>query len=283
LAPLFSDRLSLAKASVIVDDAPAWFRAAFFDQVIRNFVDNDFHAFQSNDSMVKISWLMPRIGQLTQRDIGTAYRNRDYTIDIFRKLLLEIEWFNFFDVIEIIAERTGQQERAKREFGMAQMGAFIARTNTAFADSAIGWKLKNDGTLERAFVEEIQLAESQLALLERQEPAKVHAGKAKLMLSQRPCDAANVIKESVSAIESAGKTAFPSTSTLGDVIKALKGKGNVPPLFVSVIEKLYAFASAEPGVRHGSDQQERVTRAEAEFVYTTSLAIISYLSVQENQ
>jgi hypothetical protein len=113
-------------------------------------------------------------------------------------------------------------------------------------------------------------------------PFVTHLDKAKGFLNQRPADAANAIKESVSAIESYARGISPKSSTLGDAIKTMKKGADAPPFLLNAIEKLYAFACDEPGVRHGSPKAENVTRADAEFTYFISMAIIQYLKSKEN-
>lgn len=216
------------------------------------------------------------MAQVSRRKLDDLYLVPGNGIDFLRSFLMACEWYFFYEAVEVVAGRVLARDKQQSWAPEKLYPDMMSNANYVFRTSAIGWTLAQTGLLERSQTEEREMAESQLLTLEIHSPAKVHLAKARLMLQQRPCDAANCIKEAVSAIESAGKKAFPGTDTLGDVLKEIKKRSAVPPLLISAVEKLYGFANSEAGVRHGSTEDEKVTRAEAEFVYVNALSLITY-------
>ena len=86
--------------------------------------------------------------------------------------------------------------------------------------------------------------------------------------------------ESISAVESVGLSLGVEGKTLSEVLKRMKNDSAWPihPACLTAIEKLYAYASDEQGVRHAAkDDQEHVGRAEAQFMLGSCAASCSYL------
>jgi len=90
-------------------------------------------------------------------------------------------------------------------------------------------------------------------------------------------DPENSIKEIVSTVESIGRVLYPKASTLGDVVKEMRRENVLPQHLVSVIEKFYSYANAEPAVRHGAPVPSKVVLDDAEFCLHLGAALISYL------
>ena len=278
---LFSDRFQLSQAVTIVDDAPKWFRSIFVEQVVRGHLtivprSNSLYKVD-REHPVGTEWLFERMCQLAQRHPGSLYLAPYSAFPQLKQMLENCEWFFFYDAVEIVAEILLRNDNIGRAINSYSYAKYAYDANAMFVNSGIGWHLDNAGLPQRKLTEERAVAEAQLQAIELHSPAKVHLAKAALMLKQRPCDSANSIKESVSAIESFGRKAYPHASTLGDVLKELRTKSAAPPLLLAAIEKVYAFACAEPGVRHGNADGERVGRADAEFTYVMAMSSITYL------
>lgn len=114
------------------------------------------------------------------------------------------------------------------------------------------------------------------ALADRFEAARIHLAKARRFLSERPLDPENAIKEVTSALESVGRTIYPKASTLGKVPKEMR-KAGFPPLMAELIERFWAFASAEPGVRHGGIDVPQADLDDADFCLYVGTALMKYL------
>lgn len=84
-------------------------------------------------------------------------------------------------------------------------------------------------------------------------------------------DPNGAVREAVSALEGAAKLLTRrKTATLGDVIKQLRASGAIAPLLLDAMEKVWAFANATPGVRHGSAVPADILQAELQFCLETT-------------
>lgn len=94
-------------------------------------------------------------------------------------------------------------------------------------------------------------------------------------------DYENCVKESVCAVEAAGKALFPAAkaSTLGDLAKWFLTTKDfaVPKALVKTIEGLYAYRSGGDGVGHGGASGGVATAEVAEYVLSVSASQIIYL------
>ena len=94
-------------------------------------------------------------------------------------------------------------------------------------------------------------------------------------------DYENAVKESVCAVEAAGKALFPASraATLGDFAKWLASTRDVavPKALTQTITGIYAYRSGGDGVGHGGASGGRATAEVAEFVLAVCASQIIYL------
>jgi hypothetical protein len=276
----FSEKLGYKK-HVIVDEAPAWMRSAFGNSVLKEFLDPftnaDYLYYADNPTHVlEIRMLIEEIAVLAQCNVNRDYANTNVAQNILQELLLTLTWYQFYEVVEMIFALLGSS-------GAAVKILYQKMTNDFFLRARVAWQMNMEGELSRTLPQEVVAIEAELeSAKDLGEAAKIHLRKARKFLDDKPCDAPNVVKESVSAIESFARTHNDGSKTLGEAMRALKRSGSeVPPLLISAIDKLYAFACDEAGVRHGNPNEERLMRDDAELVYLNSLAILRYLRVVE--
>lgn len=107
------------------------------------------------------------------------------------------------------------------------------------------------------------------------EVASQHMRQAVNHLSDRSSpDARNIIKEAISAVESAAKVA--SGDPKADVEKALK-KLEMHPQLEQAWKNMYNWTSDEGGVRHGKEEISQVGLAEARYMVVACSAFVNYL------
>lgn len=88
------------------------------------------------------------------------------------------------------------------------------------------------------------------------------------------------VHQSISAVESVAKSIEPEETRLSKILAKLQDEAglDIHPAFGSALQKLYGWASDEPGVRHGSSERvDRVGRAEAAFMISACAAFCTYL------
>lgn len=61
----------------------------------------------------------------------------------------------------------------------------------------------------------------------------------------------------------------------------MRKDGSVSPMLITVIEKFYAYANAEPAVRHGSDKASSVLEHDAELALHFAAAFIRTLILRK--
>lgn len=284
---LFSVQNNLAEKNVVVDDAPAWLRTIIFSQAIEGvlYIDRSddafggaFQTWDQHRRPIPIKGLSEWLAMKTQSSPPVGYDSSSFCIDALKRQINGLPWYIFFDLLQVVGENLHNADKAN---GTQFAQTFQQRVNLCFSNGSVGWRFTPDFAFERLKSEEVSKLEKSLTVVQG-DTVSAHLKKARGFLNKRPVDAANAIKESVSAIECSVRTICPRSSTLGAAVRLMKKTSDVPPLLLSAIEKLYAFASDEPGVRHGSPVGESVERADAELVYVTAMALIEYLKIKEN-
>ncbi len=92
-------------------------------------------------------------------------------------------------------------------------------------------------------------------------------------------DYRNVIREAISAVESAAKVvAQNEKADLAGAIKAIEKAHGMHPAFKDAITKLYGWTSDEKGIRHALlDETAAVDEADAHFMLVACAAFVNYL------
>lgn len=94
-----------------------------------------------------------------------------------------------------------------------------------------------------------------------------HIEKARSYLHGENVDLPSAAKEAIAAVESVCKTLLNEpTGTLGDCVKALRAKQLGPREIARMLESLYVYRSATPGVAHGGVTLPAVSEAEAQLM-----------------
>jgi len=274
----------------ILEDAPAWLRIAYINQILNpfTFIDDDSRYDNAANSPLGIKALNETICFRLQKEIDSNIYDSWYCQEYLHGLINDGEWYQFYDIVEIVGKQIkttesfwvkSNSQSDKEQIKRYGFHVYRKLVNDMFAENNVGWQLDSDGLLKREVPESLSenIKATQEELKGVFEPAYEHSRKAARYIYERPLDPENAIKEIVSALESIGRTLYPKTTTLGDVVKELKRANTLPQHLITVIEKFYAFASSEPAVRHGSPTSSRVSLNDAEFCVHVGMALIRYL------
>ncbi|MCC6412503.1 MAG: hypothetical protein IT270_12640, partial [Saprospiraceae bacterium] len=92
-------------------------------------------------------------------------------------------------------------------------------------------------------------------------------------------DFRNSIKESISAVEALSKIIINNNKvTLGQALKEIETKHQVPPSLKQAFSALYGFTSDEGGIRHALlEKNISINMEEARFMLIVCSAFINYL------
>lgn len=280
--PGFSDRMGLCpeeESRELVEEVPSYVRIALRDKVVAlvTYIDRDSRYWQARP--VGIKEFIEELSYLRRQDPPSDYEDSWRCAEILHGALEGLTWNEYYDALEWMAKKVLASSSVFPEGNICNFPSLRGEVNKILVRVNAAWTLDGSGEFVRRLDPESSAVESAaLQDAEDLEPVKVHLKKARRYLDARPCDAANSIKESVSAVESRGKILYSGVATLGDVIAKLRRRTDVPQGISNVIEKYYAFANQEPGVRHGGVTAERVTSREADLCYCVALGLVRYLS-----
>ncbi|KAA6093631.1 MULTISPECIES: AbiJ-NTD4 domain-containing protein [Pantoea] len=268
------------------DDAPRWVRKQYFKNILERLVC-DAMSQASQNKPIPVYDLINEILVMVDEEPDDYYLSHTPAIEVLRNLVMNIPWFRFYDTVETVAERIIYIDEEdnfsqSRKNESVSFSAYRQRVNELFSEYNIDWKMNESGQLELPlppFLEEkVKSTEERLA--DEFRPARAHFAKARAFALGSHRDAENSIKESISAIESICKTFYPDASTLGDALKMMRKDGSVSPMLITIVEKFYAYANAEPAVRHGSNKDSAVLEYDAELALHFAAAFIRTLIVR---
>lgn len=271
------------------NDAPKWVRKLYFKKILERLVYDAMSLIPENKP-VPVYDLINEILVMDDEEPDDYYLNNTPAMEVLRNLVMNIPWYRFYDTVEAVAERiididdedNFSQSRKNESFSFS---AYRQRVNELFSEYNVDWKMNESGQLELPlppFLEEkVKSTEERLA--DQFAPARMHFRKARAFALGSHRDAENSIKESISAIESICKTFYPDASTLGDALKMMKKDRSVSRLLIDVVEKFYAYANAEPAVRHGSNKDSGVLEYDAELALHFAAAFIRTLIVRRKE
>jgi hypothetical protein len=260
--------------SPIVESAPRILRLEYWKRVLEplTYIDMDTRYEREDNALLGRKKLLEELCVLLHVDPNDQMNDSWFCTDELKGLIMDVPWYHFYDIVEYIGKIILKSQGLSFFFGHQEV------VNEILNNNFVVWELKNDSMLLRTALPELEEKNEDLEemLQEGFPSALANLRKAKRFLTQRPLDPENAIKEAVSAVESYGRTLYPKTSTLGDVIKELR-KTPFPDLLLTMMEKFYAFTSSEPGIRHGSAVSSRTDLADADFSWYISLAFMDYL------
>ncbi len=270
--------------SPILEDAPEWLRRRYKKGILDEwtYIDGDSRYTNPERRPLGVKDLIEDIAILLEQKTDDSFFDSWYCNDVLESLIVTCEWYQFYDIVELVGRKIGKIVVASLDiiydYEQYNFAVYRLKLNQLFQESDVGWHLDIHGKLQRSrpkqLMDRIQAGEQELQDFEA---AAEHYRKADRFLSVMPLDPENSIKEIVSAIESIGRTLYPSAQTLGEVIKKLRNESEVSPQLLTVMEKFYAYASSEPAVRHGSPNASRVSINDAELCLHIGIAIIRYL------
>ena len=220
----------------ILEDAPSWLRVGYINQILGpfTFVDNDSRYENSSGSPVGIKALNEIICVHFRMEIDSSATDSWHCLDFLHGLVKDSEWYQFYDIVEIVGQEVKSVEKDWRESRWAEAYAeriekygfqsYRRIVNELFANDNVSWRLDDEGNLKRELPEALgrRIETIQTELTDEFEPASEHYRKAVRYANARHIDPENSIKEIVSAVESVGRVLYPKATTLGDVVKEMR-------------------------------------------------------------
>jgi hypothetical protein len=198
------------------------------------------------------------------------------SIVMFRSLILEAQWWEFYEVCEALVRVAKDQTQV-----VNRIEALFAAENLAYAmtDAGIVWRYSAPAKQTIKETEHLLVAAPDLAAPARQ------WRKAQAHLSKRPPDYENCVKDAVGALEGVariltGKTGQTLTKILPDLARTV----GMHKTLETAIDKLYAYRGDEQGVVHGATHTELANlAAEAEMILSWTAAAIIYFAKKKGR
>lgn len=264
----------------VVEDAPGGLRFEFIKYILEPvlYVDQDARYPNSEHRPVPAKRLGEELYLISHEEPPAEIHDSWLCKDAVKDFLRACEWNRFYDCIERVGSLINEAEANALADLKTTFDQYRSDVNMLFQTWRVVWRLDQQSELKRELPNEMEqgVGAVEESLAEGHHPAYVAYVKARRFLTEVPLDAENAIKEIVSATESVGRSIYPGTSTLGDVVREMR-KAGFPPGMASIIEKFYAFASSTPSVRHGGVAASNLSVADADFCLHLGTALIRYL------
>lgn len=268
----------------ILEDAPQSMRIYYIERILTSLIhiDRDLRYPNKFNTPLGTKDLIEDLCATIGAVPDSEYTDSWFCNNILKKMINDDEWYFFYDYVERIGKllKISEKKHVGEDVWLKKFGIknYVADVNEMLERFNVGWRLYANGEVYKNTPRIILEQEEgvKVKLSNKYEPAKRHYEKAVRFIRHIPLDAENSIKEIISAVESVARIQYPNAKTLGDAIKHMK-KAQVPPLLLAIIEKFYAFANAEPGIRHGGPDKSNIALDEAELCLQFGTAIIRYL------
>lgn len=194
---------------------------------------------------------------------GCVYGNQP--IKFVREWFFKAAWGEVFDFIE---------------FSSSYHEEFPAICNRFLKKELSAYRFVNGVLVEINSKEEVIEIQNAIDKADKFKPVKTHLQTALVLLSDRKTpDYRNSIKESISSVESLSKIIIKDEkTTLGQALKEIEKKHQIPNSLKSAFSALYGYTSDEGGIRHSLlENNVKVDLEEARFMLIACSAFVNYL------
>lgn len=182
-----------------------------------------------------------------------------------REWFFKADWGEAFDFIE---------------FSSSYHEAFPEFCNNFLKKEFSAYRFVNGILVEINSKEEVIEIQNAIEKADKFIPVKIHLQTALKLLSDRKIpDYRSSIKESISAVESLSKIIIKDEkTTLGQALKEIEKKHQIPNSLKSAFSALYGYTSDEGGIRHSLlENNVKVDLEEARFMLIACSAFVNYL------
>lgn len=196
--------------------------------------------------------------------------------DLLRKWFFQAQWYEVYDAMEFIIRNCRPKD------GVTKAHVVIG-TNEWLEKYLSAYRLV-DGHFTR-IVDDQEIDAVETALTTPLAGVKAHLSKALQHLSDRANpDAANSIKESISAVESLCSAVVGKRATLGDALNKLQSSGiTLHPALVNGWRAIYGYTSNADGIRHAMQDDSTTDVDDALYFLVTCSTFINLLTTRAAQ
>jgi len=225
----------------------------------------DYEEFSRLTVFFRDLWILFYKYPIDTLSVSYGTVNRKVTIPQVRDWFFTADWHEAFDFIEFCSDYNDEFQKVCNNFLKIEMSAY------RFIDGTLS---------EINSKEELVEIEDALKNSDKFQTVKEHLKRSLQLLSDRKNpDYRNSIKESISAVESLSKIIIGnSKTTLGQALKEIENKHQIPGSLKTAFSALYGYTSDEGGIRHALlEQDTKVGIEEARFMMIACSAFVNYL------
>lgn len=189
----------------------------------------------------------------------------------FDELVFGCEWYDFFDICEKIVELSPSTLKDEVQ---QEINGILAENGIQYEmrDAKLQWRGRTP-----LFSQEVSKAQQLLSTSPEFEGPAQQFEKAWRLLSARPPDPENCIKDAIGALEGAARIILGEKRILSKLLKPLACELKIHQALCDAMGKLYGYRGDEEGIAHGATQPLKVGTEEAELVLHWCAAAIAYL------
>ena len=187
-----------------------------------------------------------------------------------REWFYEVEWYLALDFVEFCVNYDDNLHSNI-------FNSFLKREMSAY-------RFVDGNLVEINSKEEVLEIETAIKNSGKFNSVKTHLKRAiELYADKKNPDYRNSIKESISAVESLSKIIVQDNkTTLGQALKIIEKKHNVPKSLKSAFSSLYGYTSDEGGIRHSLlEKNVEIDMEEARFMLINCSAFVNYLIIKK--
>lgn len=208
-----------------------------------------------------------------------------------KKWLQTCSWYDSYNLIEFLAKEIQEEDSERIKicgpgYGRysnehkTKLEAFRCNVNAMLQRECSGYRMAGSEVISITNDSELQSIEKALDAPEQFSGSRLHMTKALDLFGEKSNpDYENVVKESISAVESAVRVISGNEKhTLSQALKTIKQDQLIHPALIDAWDKLYGFASDAKGVRHAfNDDEGEVDGALAKYYLVSCSAFVNYL------
>ena len=196
----------------------------------------------------------------------------------------KLEWYEVYDFVEYLIAEPADREIERKEYHGSTF-VFCKRVNKILKNEKSAFRVVGNKVVKITDENEIQEVEEAANSLDAWKSVSEHVRKATSLLSDRKNpDYVNVVKESITAVESACCIVTrQENATLGKMLKKIEKEQQIHKAVLEAFKKLYGYTSDEDGIRHGGTKITTVDFDFAKYMLVTCCAFVNYLKTLDSR
>ncbi len=258
----FSERLGITNRELIKENMTSEIRNRVWNTIVI-YLENSFALSTLHKKLIII------YDKCFKSSISTVklYSNDNIVIQM-TKLFHKFDWYQIYDFIEDILSSSA----------LGNIDQLSTDLNIILKEENSSYRIINNQVVEITSDDEV--AEIEEAIDAGFEGVKIHLSQAVAILSNREKpDYRNVIKESISAVESICQIITnDKKATLGNALDKIEEEYKIHSALKDGFKKIYGYTSDGDGIRHSlTEKTENLTLTDAKFMLIACSAFVNYL------